>query len=158
VAPYAQLAKDELAAQDARKASLEQRGVGVITTSGVLVTLLFGLAALSTKASDTFVLAAGARTWLLWALGLFLAAAVVAILTNLPIGYQAVDADAIRSRLKERPIRSRDAAEKDVALTRVRALEDAKTKNGFKAGALVVAMGLEVGAVGCVAAAVRLVI
>ena len=52
---YGQFIKEELAAQDARKV-LEQRAVAVITTSGTLATLLLGLAALSTKASSTFVL------------------------------------------------------------------------------------------------------
>jgi hypothetical protein len=38
--------KDELARQDARQSSFEQRGIAVVTTAGTLVTLLFGLAAL----------------------------------------------------------------------------------------------------------------
>ncbi|HEX8117309.1 MAG TPA: hypothetical protein VF521_08555, partial [Pyrinomonadaceae bacterium] len=47
-AAYGDFIKDELEAQDKRKASFEQRGLAVITTSGALVTLLFALAALST--------------------------------------------------------------------------------------------------------------
>lgn len=48
---YGEFIKDELEVQDKRKASFEQRGLAVITTSGVLVTLLFALAALSTKSA-----------------------------------------------------------------------------------------------------------
>ena len=43
---YSDYIKEQLDAQEARKISLEQRGLAVITTSGVLVTLLFGLTAL----------------------------------------------------------------------------------------------------------------
>ena len=43
---YADFIKEQLDAQEARKVSLEQRGLAVITTSGALVTLLFGLTAL----------------------------------------------------------------------------------------------------------------
>lgn len=46
---YSDFLAGELAAQDARKASFEQRGIAVVTTAGTLVTLLFGLAALSTS-------------------------------------------------------------------------------------------------------------
>ena len=47
VAIYCGLLKDELAAQDIRKGSFEQRGLAVVTTAGALATLLFGLAAFS---------------------------------------------------------------------------------------------------------------
>ena len=43
----------------------------MITTSGALATLLFALAALSTKESDTFELPVVARDWLLGALVMF---------------------------------------------------------------------------------------
>lgn len=94
---YGEFAKDELAAQDQRKASFEQRGLAVITTSGALVTLLFALAALSTKESQTFVLPDRARGWLEAALVSFFFAAVAALITNVPLGYEAVEADEIKS-------------------------------------------------------------
>src|SRR5204863_5652630 len=54
---------DQLARQDARKVSLEQRALAVITTSGALVTLLFGLAALSSKRAATFTLPGSASVF-----------------------------------------------------------------------------------------------
>jgi hypothetical protein len=42
---YADLVKEELAREQARKTSLEQRGLSVISTSGALVSLLFALLA-----------------------------------------------------------------------------------------------------------------
>jgi len=158
VAVYGAFVDAELKAQDARKSSFEQRGVAVVTTSGVLVTLLFALAGLSTQASSTFVLPHSARAWLVAALISFVCAAVAALATNVPLQYEAVKADQIKSRLDEKPIRSVDRAERDVAATRVKALEDAKRKNGIKGNLLFAAIGLEVLAVALVGVAVCIVI
>lgn len=158
VVAYGEFVKDELAAQDQRKASFEQRGIAVITTSGALATLLFALAALSTKQSQTFVLPAGARDWLVGALVLFVLAAIAAVITNVPVGYEAVDADEIKGRLKEDPPRNTEAAAKDIALTRVKALRSAKKKNGRKGKVLFAGMVAEVLAVACVAAAISKVL
>ncbi len=155
---YGQFVKDELAAQDARKACFEQRGVAVITTSGVLVTLLFGLAALSTKRSQTFVLPHAARAWLSVALLLFFLSAVGALITNAPLIYQAVKTESIRKRLREEPSRSASAAARDIAFTRADALESAKKQNSIKGWALAIAMGFEALAVGCVAMAISKVL
>ena len=155
---YGQFVKDELAVQDARKASFEQRGLAVITTSGVLVTLLFALAALSTKRSATFVLPHSARTWLSIALLLFFLSAIAALVTNAPLIYQAVESENIRKRLREKPPRSASEAAKDVAFTRADALESAKAKNSIKGWALAVAMLFEALAVGCVAVAISIVL
>ena len=69
---YGALLRDEIAAQDQRKASFEQRGLAVIITSGTLVTLLFALAALSTKEKATFILPGAAQDWLTAALAMLL--------------------------------------------------------------------------------------
>jgi hypothetical protein len=130
----------------------------VTTTSGALVTLLFALAALSTKESQTFVLPDSARRWLDAALILFFLAAVAALVTNLPLSYEAVEASAIRARLKESPVRDADKAATDIALTRVKALESAKSKNTAKGRALFVGLAFEMLAVGCVAVAIWLVL
>lgn len=158
ISAYGEFVKDELAAQDQRKTSFEQRGIAVITTSGTLATLLFALAALSTKESDTFVLPADARDWLLYALVGFVLAAVAAVITNWPVSYEAVDAEAIKERLKKDPPWDAERAAKDIALTRVKALDSAKKKNGFKAWALTAGMGFEVAAVACVARAISIVL
>jgi hypothetical protein len=157
VGVYGAFVDAELRAQDARKVSFEQRGLAVVTTSGVLVTLLFALAGLSTKSKATFVLPHSARLWLVAALVAFVLAAVAALATNFPMPYEAVTSDEIEGRLKE-PIRSEYRAERDVALTRVKALRDAKGKNTTKGRLLFVAIGLEVVAVALVGAAVWLVI
>lgn len=157
-ASYAAFVKDELAAQDARKASFEQRGITVITTSGALATLLLGLAALSTKKADTFVLPHPADTYLAISLVLFAAAAVLALLTNLPMNYDTPTVDALKERVNEAVMGDEDAAEKDIALTRIKNLKTAKEKNTTKAWLLIAALAGEVLAVGFVAAAVWIII
>ena len=151
---YAAFIKDELDVQDKRKASFEQRGLAVITTSGALVTLLFALAALSTKQAATFVLPGTAKVWLSVALALFFVSALAALLTNAPFIYQAVPARKIRERLREKPPRDADAAARDVAFTRLAMLESAKRINSIKGYALAFAMAFEALAVGCVAVAI----
>jgi hypothetical protein len=155
---YAAFIKDELEVQDRRKASFEQRGLAVITTSGTLVTLLFALAALSTKQAATFTLPGAAKTWLSVALVLFFGSAIAALVSNAPLIYQAVPASKIRERLRERPPRGADAAARDVAFTRLDALESAKKNNSIKGWALAVAMTCEALAVGCVAVAIWLIL
>lgn len=151
---YGEFVKDELAAQDARKASFEQRGQAVIMMAGTLVTLLFTLAALSTNEADTFTLPHAAHTWLLIGLGLFFASALAALVTNAPLTYQAVPVKKVRERLERNRAPSADAATKSIALTRLEALEAAKAKNTIKGRALATALGLEALAVGCIAVAV----
>ncbi len=158
VGVYGAFVDAELRAQDARKASFEQRGLAVVTTSGVLVTLLFALAGLSTKSKATFVLPHSARLWLVVALIAFVLAAASALATNFPLPYAIVTPDEIEKRLNEKPIRSEPRAERDVALTRVTALRDAKSKNTIKGRLLFAAITLEVFAVALVGVSVWLVI
>jgi hypothetical protein len=151
---YSDFLAGELAVQNARKASFEQRGIAVVTTAGTLVTLLFGLAALSTSVAKAEQLSGSTKTALAYALVLFVVSAILALLTNLPIGYQAVPADEIRDRLREKPGRDADAARRDIALTQVKVLRDAKRKNSLKGWCLFGALVFEVVAVGFVMVAI----
>jgi hypothetical protein len=155
---YAEYLKEQLTAEDARKASLEQRGLAVITTSGALVTLLFGLVALSTKARQTFELEDEPKYLLAVAVGVFLLAALCALATNMPVTYARVSPDAIRGKLKEDPVPGEDAARREIALTSVKVLRSAKRRNQAKARLLFAGLILEVAAVALVAAAMVWVI
>ena len=154
---YAEYIKAELDLQHERKASLEQRGMAVITSSGALVSLLFALGAVITGAED-FSLPSGARAWLYAAVVLFVAAALGALFTNAPLKYVTVTPDALRASMKEHLGDSEERAHKNVALTRVKVFEDTKRKNDLKGKVLLAAMAAEVLAVGCVAVAVGLVL
>lgn len=153
-ATYAEFVKDELDVQDARRASFEQRGITVITTSGALATLLLGLGALSTKRSNTFVLPETSEVLLALALLCFAAAAALALMTNVPRRYETVTVDAMRKRLNEKPVRGADAAARDVAEARLKAITTAKARNRTKGYLLFGALGAEVLAVALVGAGV----
>jgi hypothetical protein len=158
VGTYAEYLKDQLAAEEKRKASLEQRGLAVISSAGALVTLLFALSALATKAQPTFVLEQGSKTLLFAAVAVFLLCAVAALATNLPVPYKNVSPAAVKRRLRETPLRDDEQATRDIALTSVNVLSDAKAKNQAKALVLFAALGLEVIAVALVAVAMGTVI
>jgi hypothetical protein len=157
-AVYGEFLEKELAAQDARKSSFEQRGLAVVTTAGTLVTLLFGLAALSTTVQKSQELSTDEKAWLKAALVLFVVSAITALLTNVPIPYEAVPAEDIKARLKQKPIRDADAARRDIALTQVKVLKDAKRKNTVKGWLLFVALSAEVIAIGFVGVAISEII
>lgn len=151
---YDELLKDELAAEDARKDSLEARGVAVVTTAGALVTLLFALSALSTKEEATYELSDFASVVLAIALVLFVGAAIVALLINRPMDYIGAKVDDIDALLKSKSPSTSEEARTDVAFARLTELRSARAVNGKKANLLLVAMGFEVGAVLAVAVAV----
>jgi hypothetical protein len=155
---FAELIKEQLSEERARKSSLEQRGGFVITTAGTLVTLLFGLAAVVT-ARKTFVVPHDARILLAIALGFFVSAAIGGLLANLPWGYAEVD-EAALARLVERDLwqgpilpASRRASE-----ARVEILLSARRANQKKAVAVVAALAGEIVAIAILAAGVGVIL
>lgn len=154
VSVYDDLLRSELESEEATKASLEQRGLAVITTSGALVTLLLGLAALSTEPDPTFALSKFAGSALAIALVLFVGAALCGLLTNWPFKSDQASPSDIEQLLSRDPEPSSDQAQRDNAFARVAELKSGRRSNGHKARLLVVAMLLEVAAVVAVAIAV----
>jgi len=147
-----------LSAEVARKTSLEQRAITVITTSSALATLLFGLTALATRETQTYHLDDEARYALVVALSLFLSAALTALATNAPLFYDEVKVDQLRQVVSERWNDPESTAEQQVAFTRLKVLADARAKNGRKAWGLEAALGCEVLAVTAVAVAVGFIL
>lgn len=155
---YAELIGEQLDQERARKASIEARGLSVITTSGALVTLLFALGSLISGV-EGYKLPETGRWLLLGALAGFLLAAIAAIVANFPLRYREVSVPGLR-RLTQpewwtKPVApaSRRAAE-----ARLNVLQRARATNAFKVKALVLAMIIEVLAVVLVAAAVAVML
>ena len=146
--------KDALSAQDQRKASFEQRGLAVITTSGALATLLLALAALTTTKQTTLVLPHAAKPWVIASLVLFFVSALAALATNVPLRYQTATPAEIKKQLDANP-KTEDAIE-TVAYTHWKELKSARCKNSIKGWLLVGALAAEAAAVGCIAYAVGL--
>jgi hypothetical protein len=142
---------ERITAQDARKTSLEQRGLAVITTSGSLATLLFALVALLSNA-DTFVLPQQATGPLRVALLGFGLAGLLALLTNVPLPYKNLKITDPATELRALWAKPHDEAQILLTATRVGILQRARLLNEIKAWVLVTAMVAEV--VGVVAVAV----
>jgi len=132
-----------LNAEDTRKSSLEQRGIGIITVSGTLVTLLFGLTAAITSAKD-FTFPAAARGWLTWAAILFVLAAAAGIAVNTPLFYGTI----VVERATLQSVWGDDAADARRAVTgvRLKRLHAAQRANSIKAWILVAGTALELAA------------
>ena len=73
------------------KASLEQRAIVLITTSGVLVTLAFGFTAAITKSGRSANFTRPERVILTVAVALFICSAITALTVNVPKGYDVPD-------------------------------------------------------------------
>jgi hypothetical protein len=114
--------------------------VTVITTSGTLATLLLGLAALTTRAEQTFKLPADAQDPLEWTLIAFAFAALASIFTQLPLSYREASTKGLRGLLETAWNDSEEVALDAVARNRLSVLKRAKTVNGIKAWALFLAV------------------
>jgi len=155
---YSELIKEQLLDERNRKVSVEQRGVAVITTSGVLVSLLFGLAALVTT-SKQFVLPGLARALLVLSLPLFLLAAILGIKANVPMQYQEAGPEGLKGLL-DPEFWNAPAARGifESAEARLAILTSYRQQTTIKASALVRAMWAEVVGVCLVAIAVGVIL
>jgi len=140
---YAEFMQDQLTAEEARKASLEQRGLAVITSSGVLATLGFGSLALFKQRDVVPMPAAGAYLLVGSAVAL-LAAAVLALVTNLPLRHRAINPPGMAQSMREHWADVEPTARARVTSTRARLLASTRVGNDLKAVFLLAAMTVEV--------------
>ena len=153
---YSEFIEAALADQKAAKDSLEGRAAGVITTSGVLVTLLFGLGGLVTQRTG-WKLPSSAKCPMYVALGGFAVACIVALIVTMPFRYRAVKVKTLKNRLATNWSKPRDTELLRMAATNVVLLGSYRTRNGWKAWLLFVAIAAQVVGVGALALAVAIV-
>jgi hypothetical protein len=134
-----------LASEESRKASLEARGIAVITTSGVLVSLLLGLVSAITG-SKTFVLPASTYAPLLTGGVLFVIAAILGILANVPFLYKSARPASLTLVCTDLWTDTPEDAELMVASTQIRLYASARGTNSLKAVFLLAALTAEVAA------------
>jgi hypothetical protein len=152
------LARAELDEERDHRRNIEQKALSVITSSGALVALLFGLAAITTSATS-FQVTGWERSLLILALAGFFAAGVVAIVATWP-AQAGMAASELERHSKDASIWTRPSADAAAAifgaivgkLTQLSAVNDKKAKK------LVLAMSLQLVGVACAAAAVGLVL
>lgn len=155
---YSELVAEQLTEERARKASLEARGLSVISTSGVLVTLLLGLSAVVSTTTD-FELPQTAKLLLATAGALFVLAAVGGIAANFPAPYREIRVAALRRLTEERWWENQASpAQRRAAQARIDILGAARGVNAWKVRFLLAALILEVLAVLVLAAAAGVVL
>jgi hypothetical protein len=135
---YGEYVKALVESEDARKASLEQRGAGVITTSSALATLLFTLVGVVTAAKN-FALPASAHGYVFAAIALFAAAVTLGLLANVPLLYE--QGKPTPEKLAEVWGYDDPLAQGYVIATRLKVLKSARRSNTLK-GWLLLAAGL----------------
>jgi hypothetical protein len=145
---YAALVKEQLDGAYAKQASFEQRGIAVVTTSGTLASLLFGLVAAITTKSGFTTFSTVAQILILGALTSFLGAAVFGLFVNRPRLRRSVvgiDPGSFRQQVMNMPAWTASSAEGSLAATEVRLemLNDARIGNGIRARVLSAAFALE---------------
>lgn len=155
---YSQLIQEQLEEERSRKASLEQRGITVITTSGILVSLLFGFSAL-VIGRPGFELDEIPKVLLVASLVAFFSAAIAGIVLNSPRRYREARIDDLR-RLPVPAVwdASHSLGGRRAAQVRITILQAARDVNASKANWLIAAIASEVIAVALLAGGVILII
>ena len=134
---------DQLTEERSTKSSLEARAIGVITSSGALVTLLFALTALVT-APTGYALPETSRYVLVLTLVGFALAAILAIIASRPQTYEEVLVSSLRDAATPEAMSSpAGEGEAAIAAVLINILEAARVKNGSKAQLLKWAVGAE---------------
>jgi hypothetical protein len=132
-AVYGDLLKELLADEQAAKASLEQRGLAVVSSAGALVTLLLGIVGLAynvNRVSTPVV----ARWLLLLSVFAFVVAGILGILTNKPMGYEVFGQDALSKMVEKRYWNGpKEVGAWRVARLQVRLVGNARAQNAKKA-------------------------
>jgi hypothetical protein len=152
---YGPTIKAQLDEERATKASLEARGLGIITSSSVLATLLFGLVAFTRGNVNQAHLDVGlwAGRALVLGVGMFALAALLGLWTNLPLSYKEADIKFLRERVQPEEWTTQDpieAARYDAVLN-VQVLAGAREANKLKSKVLT--FGIAAEALGAVAVA-----
>jgi hypothetical protein len=147
-ASYGPTIKDQLVEERATKNSLEARGIGIVTSSGALTTLLFGLVAF-TRGSNSALhwdIGAPATYALIAGVLLFSLAAVAGLAANFPGKYREAGLEHLEQRVdkeewfKPDPI---EAARRDARLN-LDILKGARDVNSRKAKSIRWGIGFEV--------------
>lgn len=150
---YSAFIKEQLDAEYDRRASLDARGIAVITTSGVLATLVFGAAAFAL--GRDYVPSILGRGLVVAGLILFCGATLFALIASALRGYDV----AKRARLDEMTsnshwMDSEEEARRSTAASNTATIKSLREGNDQKATRLVIALVLQFLAISCLMFAV----
>lgn len=154
----ADLITAELSELDSSASSLQSRGIAVISSSGTLVTLLFGLSALATKAQG-FKLSTDTKWPLYVAAALLVLAAIAGIITNAPRRGGVIRLESLEPLLStDQWEKSEHLAKRMIARKQLLIAQDARRTNTRLARWLLAAITLEIAGVASIAVAIVMLI
>lgn len=136
---YASFIKDEYDQEVARRERLEARGITVVTSSGVLVTLVFGLGAVVTK-NERWTPSNATVALVLVALAAFCVAAFNGIRANRLVSTEVVTPEVLEELRTKRWTDSATDAASVVAYARLHMLDGLRKMNASLAVSIVVAL------------------
>jgi hypothetical protein len=136
---YSDFLLERLSAEEARKASLELRGLSVVTTSGALVTATFAITAIVTN-RPSFKVSHSIMALLTGVAGAFLISALLAVSTNLPLRYREIDVTGTVQLMRAHWSDDSPTALARITATRGSLLLSVRESNNRKSILLLVAM------------------
>jgi hypothetical protein len=149
-----QLLVSELESERKKKDNLENRGLAIITTSGVLATLLLSLAAALVTLGEVDVTRV-AMVSTIGAAGLFTLAAILGVIVNLPLRYDEIEPESLCSMTSQTAwALSGGSASRQIAVAQIDILSNWRAMSRLKARVLVTAALTETLAVGSTLAAI----
>lgn len=156
---YAAFIADALSREYARKQSLEQRGLAVITTAGTLVSLIFGFAIFAGVKSIQLPVAG--KVFIGSGLVAFLLAAIFGLRISRPLSkyYAPVAVSSLRHAVEPGSwIDDAIEAARKLAVYRVSELDSWRNGNGLKADALYRAVSAETAGVALITVGILIVL
>jgi hypothetical protein len=145
----------EVAVEEARKSSIEARGVAAVTASGAVATILLALITVTKKSGQSVLVVPGsARPWVVTALTFFLVSAVLGLLTNVPVNLHWVKRKEISAYIYAHWSASLGATQQEVMDHQIKRLSKLNKWNTLKGYVLMGAMFSQVVAIAFIAIAV----
>lgn len=152
---YTAFIEQELKDERERRAALDTRGQAIVTTSGVLLTLLSAVSTIAIG-RKTLAVPQDVRYALLSALGLFIIAAFFGILATFNFTYSVAGEDSLYEIPRGHFTDSREVAERNIAAINVTTIITLRTGNNRKVVLLLAALFTQLAALLSLGAAVLL--
>lgn len=139
---YCEFISDQLDREDARRVSLDQRALAVITSSGAFTTLLFAVVT-ATRGKDG-VLASSTSRFVIATVVLLVVSALCALLATKLLGYTVTSVSTLRAMLasphwQDDEVDARNAT----ATSQVNSVQTLRDGNDKKANYVVVSIGFQ---------------
>lgn len=154
---YAPFVEQELKAERERRATLDGRGQAVVTTAGVLVTILSTVSAIAIN-KKLLVVSGPVRYSILSALACFILAVTLGILATINFKYDVAAGSTLVQLPREHSTDGKEIAERNIVATNVATILSLRKGNDRKATFLFTALFAQLAALLCLAVAVLLAV